>query len=154
MCLRRGLQWAIAVTRWTRECSRWGRWQGALSDAACFGMSSLSFQVHYHHPNTEWCVVWGWGGSGALANLWHAFLEESSITSCPLPPCPPPPATLDILRCCFVSGSIKTMVKVSRWTLALGIKKDACILKIPPRLRSKWRREDSRGWTPEKSGKL
>lgn len=27
-------------------------------------------------------------------------------------------------------GSVKTMVKVSRWTLALGIKKDACVLKF------------------------
>lgn len=47
------------------------------SEAAAWAWTASSFQVHYHHPNTERCAVWGWGGSGALANPLHAILEES-----------------------------------------------------------------------------
>lgn len=53
--------------------------KATLSDAACFGMGCLSFQVHYHHPNTEWCVVWGWGGSGVGESL--TCIPRGIITS-------------------------------------------------------------------------
>lgn len=55
---------------------------GADGKAPClmlpaWAWTAFSFQVHYHHPNTERCVVWGWGGSGTLANPLHAILEKS-----------------------------------------------------------------------------
>lgn len=104
MFLRRGLQWATAVTRWTHACSRWARWQGALSDAACLGIGCLFLPGTLSSSEAEHRrAPWGWGRSGAWVNPFHPYQENHKLSS-PFHHDTPSQQAPILLYCCFVSG--------------------------------------------------